>query len=372
MYLDAPTTQKTDFFRPVYCILGLPLDAISLQQAVDKIRNAATTRNRCFLSTPNLNFVIGSRTDKNFRDSVIRSDLSLPDGMPLVWISKLMSVPIRERIAGSTLFESICKRNKDALSVYFFGGPDGAAGKAAELVNSASFGVKCVGHKSPGYGSMEEMSRREFIEDINTCGPDFLIIAMGAKKGQAWIERNYSLIQVPVISHLGAVVNMTAGRIYRAPEWLQRIGLEWLWRIKEEPVLWRRYFSDGLSFMNLMLTRVLPCLLVQRTRRVPLYLFDHAKVFLHKDDRQVQITFVGPWGEKNIGELRTKFTEATIEPSDITLDCHHLNYVDSALLGLFALLYGHQLKIGMKFHVVGVSPSVKKMFCLHCAEYLLS
>jgi len=80
----------------------------------------------------------------------------------------------------------------------------------------------------------------------------------GRQKGQAWIEHNRTHITVPIISHLGAVINFVAGKLSRAPVWVQRTGLEWLWRIKEEPSLWRRYASDGLVLLKLLITRVVP------------------------------------------------------------------------------------------------------------------
>ena len=105
---------QTDFQRQVVCILGLPFDVISTEQAVDKLSNAAHHYQRCFLSTPNLNFVVASLAGGAFRDSVIRSDLSVADGMPLVWIAKLLGLPVTERVAGSTLFERLRTRTDGA------------------------------------------------------------------------------------------------------------------------------------------------------------------------------------------------------------------------------------------------------------------
>ena len=102
---------RTDFRRRVVCILGMPFDVVTLQEAVQKVSDAATHDERCFLSTPNLNFTVagmeGGAAADVFRDSVLRSDLSVADGMPLVWIARLLGLPIRERVAGSTLFEAL-------------------------------------------------------------------------------------------------------------------------------------------------------------------------------------------------------------------------------------------------------------------------
>jgi N-acetylglucosaminyldiphosphoundecaprenol N-acetyl-beta-D-mannosaminyltransferase len=227
------TTQAPDFYRDVYCILGLPFDAVSLDEAVDKVRVAAESKKRLFLSTPNLNFLITSQTDAAFRNSVIHSDLSVADGMPIVWLAQLLGVPIRERVAGASVFQALMLPARTAtgpdektstVRVFFFGGPTGVAQAAHEKINRLAqldglqgCGVTSVGYASPGFGTVEDMSTPAIIQQINASQADFLVVALGAAKGQAWIEHNRAALTVPVLSHLGAVVNFVAGKIERAP-----------------------------------------------------------------------------------------------------------------------------------------------------------
>jgi N-acetylglucosaminyldiphosphoundecaprenol N-acetyl-beta-D-mannosaminyltransferase len=251
------TKPSTNNDRNLHWILGLPFDAITLQEAVQRVRTAAIDRTPLFISTPNLNFLIASQKDPEFRDSVIRSDLSLADGMPIIWLAKLLKVPIHERVAGSSLFETLryqpIKAGERPLRVYFFGGPDGVAQRASAAINHDSSSMVCCGYMSPGFGSLEDMSTSEILQQINACEADFVVVSLGAKKGQTWIERNRSQLTAPVISHLGAVVNFVAGNVQRAPAWVQRTGMEWVWRIKEEPTLWNRYLSDGSQLVWLVL-----------------------------------------------------------------------------------------------------------------------
>lgn len=360
----------TDFFRQVYCILGLPIDAVTIDQAIDRLRVAAGQNKRCFLSTPNLNFLVASREDASFRDSVLRSDISVADGMPLVWLARLMGIPLHERVAGSTMLERMSQDLKTSLTVYFFGGPEGAAAQAAYAFNSRSGGMRCVGYQSPGYGTVDEMSCSHMIQNINSCRPDFLVVAMGAKKGQAWIERNYHQIKAPIVSHLGAVVNFFAGTISRAPVWMQKSGLEWLWRIKEEPVLWKRYFHDGMALIRLVFEKVLPCLFLQRCAMLARKNAAHADVTIEHVGCGARLTLAGSWCEGNMQALRKAFTEAVLIPSDIVLDVRRMDYADSACLGLFALLYGHQSKIGHELRFEGLSESMRRIFRVHCVDYL--
>ncbi|MEY4749804.1 MAG: hypothetical protein RIQ60_2018 [Pseudomonadota bacterium] len=257
-----PPADTTTPERRTLCLLGLPIDVTSMDDAVVRVREAVRLRRPMFLSTPNLNFLVGSQSDSGFRQSVIDSDLSLADGMPLVWMSRLMGVPLPERVTGSDLFERLVNDpmppDQPPLRVYFFGGPPGAAAAAAKGLDERKGSMVCVGHASPGFGSVEDMSSPEVIDAINASGADFLIIALGAAKGQAWIQRNRGQINAPVISHLGAVVNFTAGTVKRAPGWVGKVGMEWLWRIKEEPALWRRYVKDAMTLGKLLGGAVLP------------------------------------------------------------------------------------------------------------------
>ena len=251
--------------RNVWCIQGLPFDLTNIHDAINKLHHAAVNKTPCFISTPNLNFLIESQKDTQFKDSVINSDLSVVDGKPLIWIARLLKIPIRERVAGSDLIEELIKNKAGhkPLKVFFFGGEQGIGELACRKLNAINSGLQCVGNLNPGFGSIEDMSSIEIIDEINQSDADFIIVSLGAKKGQAWIERNRRELNAPIISHLGAVINFIAGTVNRSPKIFQNMGLEWLWRIKEEPALWKRYFFDGISFIYLFTFKVIPLILLK-------------------------------------------------------------------------------------------------------------
>lgn len=367
----AINTIRTDFQRPVYCILGLPFDAITMEQATAKIIAAARSKQRCFFSTPNLNFAVASLDGGEFRDSVIRSDLSVADGMPLVWIARLLGLPVTERVAGSSLFETLRNRPGKVLLVYFFGGPDGVAEIAAGKLNASASGLICVGYKSPGFASVAEMSSDAVINAINDSKADFLVVALGAKKGQAWIEHNLARLNIPVVSHLGAVVNFVAGTVQRAPTWVAQLGAEWLWRIKEEPTLWKRYFNDGLTLLKLMALHVIPCAIAMRFHKRDSNAVANARVSLAVQGSNCTITASGAWEESNLQFLREVFTSATATPFHIQLDFSEVTQIDSACIALLMLLYGHQSKINYGFSLSKTRPEIQRLLHLFCADYLL-
>jgi N-acetylglucosaminyldiphosphoundecaprenol N-acetyl-beta-D-mannosaminyltransferase len=356
-----------DFERDVHCLLGLPIDAIDLAGAQKRIRAAAATRLPCFMSTPNVNFLIESRSDRAFRDAVLHSDLSVADGMPLVWLARLTGIPLRERVAGSNLFEALSGGSDERrLAVYFFGGSDGVAEAAARRLGREAKGLVCVGHESPGFGSVEEMSSEETIRRINASNADLLVVSLGARKGQAWIERNRARLNVPVVSHLGAVVDFTAGRIRRAPHWMQRAGLEWLWRIKEQPSLWRRYSSDGLALAILLLTCVLPYVWYMRSRSHP------AEASVEASDRKHVYVIVlrGAWTRANIAVLRRSFSQAARSGKHVRLEMTTVSHVDSAFVGLVMLLLAYQQQHRRRLVIVAVPGPVRRVLDYCCAEFL--
>lgn len=242
-------------------VAGLPFDVVDTAGAAERLCVAMRDGRRLFLSTPNLNFLVAAQRDAAFRASVEASDLSVADGMPVLWLARLQGTPLPERVAGSTLFDELRRGAGQGVlgrpvKVYFFGGPPGVADRACAVLDAEHAAGRgymvAVGAHCPGFGPVEEMSPPEVIAAINASGADFLVVALGAQKGQAWIMHNLPRLTVPVVSHLGAVVNFVAGTVQRAPPVWQRLGLEWLWRIRQEPQLFRRYWVDGQVLLRLL------------------------------------------------------------------------------------------------------------------------
>lgn len=361
-----------DFDRDVYCLLGLPFDAVDFAAAMGRVRDAVARREPCFLSTPNLNFLIACQSDAAFRDSVINSDLSVADGMPLVWMARLLGIPIRERVAGSGLFEGLRRgegENAKPVRVYFFGGPEGAAEAACRAINRDSRGMVCAGFESPGFGSVEDMSDEGGIGRINASGADFLVVSLGAKKGQAWIERNRPRIAAPVISHLGAVVNFVAGTVGRAPVWMQRAGLEWLWRIKEEPALWRRYWNDGRALFAMAFTRLLPQLPWLRAGRASPTGVGTAR--LEPEDGISRVVLAGAFADPVSPAVRRVLREAAEKRMEVAVDCTAAVHFGPGLFGLLLMLRKRQRACAMPLRFAGVSPRLRRLFRWNGVEYLL-
>lgn len=357
----------------MYCVAGLPFDAVSLTEAGERVREAAFRSEPCFISTPNLNFVVTSQGDSDFRESVCQSDLSLADGMPVVWMAKMLGLPVRERVSGSDLFSWLSNKADDRgrkLNVYFFGGVEGVARRASDVLNSTATGLRCVGYEYPGYGSVPEMSSAESIERINASGADILIASLGARKGQEWIVYNRERINTPVISHLGAVVNFIAGTIDRAPRWMQRCGLEWLWRIKEEPALWSRYWHDGMGLSRMLFLQIIPYAVWLRCSNISGSAAP--EIELKDSSNGLSIKVSGSLCSGNLDEVRIVFRHAAELMESVALDMRCASYIDSAFLGLTLVLRKHVTAAGGSFRVVHVPPRLRKVFSWCGAGYLLA
>lgn len=352
---------------PVYCLLGLPINRISKAHTVDVLWNAVRNRHKLVLTTPNLNFVVNCRKNIDFLNSVLQSDLNVADGMPLIWIARLLGISINERVAGSSVFEHIknhCPPDRGPpMRVFFFGGEPGVARQAHENINSNSKGMVSVGYIDPGFVSVDEMSSQQFIEQINASRADFIVVALGAEKGQAWIQKNRESLSASVISHLGAVINFSAGSLKRAPLWMQKSGLEWLWRIMEEPKLWRRYFSDGLSLSRLMVCEVVPLFLHQNLHSLlngkPSQ--DCAAV---KFEGTKAVIFPAP---QNLAVVISSLDDFTDE---VFIDWSMARFIDAATLGLLLKFIGRRSFLGRKTVSLNVSRQLRRQLNWHGLYHL--
>lgn len=362
--IAADTAVVDDLSRDVYCVLGIPIDAIGMRGVLRRIRDAARRKTRLLISTPNLNFLVASQSDKGFRDSLILSDLCTVDGMPVVWIARLIGIPIKGRTAGADIFDALKADVGPAssLKLFLFGGPEGGAERAARRLNSQPGGLHCVGWSNPGYCSAEDMSRDHFIDEINASGADFLVASLSSQKGQSWLQRNHQRLEIPVRAHLGAALNFQAGTVKRAPPILRRLGLEWLWRIKEEPYLWRRYWNDGAAMLRLLLTHVLPFVFWTWWMRHTHERGEALTITQDYGSRAVTLTLSGPADARHVDRAIPAFRAAVASGKPVTLDFSNVCAIDARFLGLLLMLRKQLEAQGCVGTFVGVSPLIARIF----------
>jgi len=371
---DTVLEVTDDIAGETYCILGMPLDVIEMSAVLRKIDTAAAENVACVISTPNINFLINCRRDPQFRESVLASDLCPADGAPLVWIARLVGIPIKHRVAGSDIFDALRTRPSSGrpLSVFLFGSTDDVAAAAATKLNANSQALTCVGWLCPGFGTIEELSTDDLIEKINASKADFLVVALGAQKGQLWLQRNHHRLSIPIRSHLGAVINFQAGAIKRAPPLLRKIGLEWLWRIKEEPHLWQRYFGDALSLCYLLVTRLVPLALEVRLRQQHAGKDQGLTTGTADNGNYVGLYLAGFAVARNVGKALPGLRAAIAAQKPVVIDFSQIRTIDARFFGLLLMLRKKLKADGVALKFEGVSREIKRLFRLNGLEYLLS
>jgi N-acetylglucosaminyldiphosphoundecaprenol N-acetyl-beta-D-mannosaminyltransferase len=370
--VQQPGRYTLDLSRDVHALLGLVFDATTLQGACRHLLGAVDRREPCFLSTPNTNFAMAGLNDHAFRGSVRRSDYSVADGEPLTALARWMSIPLTERVAGADVFAALREQRADRqpLRVYFFGGPPGASAAACEVLNAEHRGMVAVGSDEGGFGDVAAMSTAAVRERITQAQPQLISVALGAKKGQAWIELNRAHLPPAVVSHLGAVVNFVAGRVQRAPMVWQRLGLEWIWRIVQEPALWRRYFDDGRALVDHVVQRILPWLL-RRRRLNPQLASAPATLARTVAASAVVYELQGAWVASALPALRLQLAQDLQAGQRVMLRIAGVSHVDSAFLGLVAITQAWQggalIEDGPQ-----CQPWVRQTFVAHGVEDLLA
>lgn len=344
------------FDRPVWSVLGVPIDVLTLDEAVAKVRAGVEMRTPLSFVTPNLNWLVRALRDRQAMRQVREADLSLADGAPIVWLARQLGAPITERVAGSDLFERLRQRvpGQRPIRVFFFGGRDGAADKANAALNAEGGGLIGCGALNPGYGTVASMSAPVIIDTINAARPDFIVVALGAAKGQAWISANRHRLSAPVIAHLGAVVDFTAGTIPRAPGWMARSGLEWLWRIKAEPSLFARYWSDGWALTGLVAGR----LRAHKARLSRLETRGEARADRIPEARGQRILLSGDHVGGDLAALRSAFRAALEAEGDVTLDVAKLGRLDGQVLALVGLLHERLMRSGRALRLAGARDEI--------------
>jgi N-acetylglucosaminyldiphosphoundecaprenol N-acetyl-beta-D-mannosaminyltransferase len=215
------------------------------------------------------------------------------------------------------------------------------------------------------------MSTQGVIDSINASRADLFVASLGAKKGQEWLIKNHHRLRIPVRSHLGAAINFQAGMLKRAPLWVRRFGFEWLWRIKEEPHLWRRYWADGQVLLKLMFTSVLPLALKTQWQRLKPGKVQGLAVQVIDRCDSTEIILKGAATTESVLETTPHFREVLIKGQPVNVEISELTVIDMRFFGLLLMLRKQLLQQGLRLEFTGVTSRIRKSFQLNRFEYLL-
>jgi N-acetylglucosaminyldiphosphoundecaprenol N-acetyl-beta-D-mannosaminyltransferase len=236
-------------------VWGVPFAPLKLQEAIDAVSALINRAEPSFFITANTHYVMLSREIPHLREINQRAAFIVADGAPLVWAARRFAVPLPERVAGSDMIYGLCEMaGREGYRVFIAGGASGVADLAARRLRERYPRLQVVGTASPSFREFSDNDLVQLKTQLAAVQPHLLIVAATMPLGEQWLARYLSELRVPVGVNLGAAIDFAAGRVNRAPKWMQRSGLEWAFRLMQEP---RRLFSRYARNALFLLTEVL-------------------------------------------------------------------------------------------------------------------
>lgn len=234
---------------------SVPVDVLRFDEALEAIEALVDRRAGGAVFTPNVDHVVKAERVPELREAYQGVDLSVADGMPLVWASRLLGTPLPERVAGSDLVLPLARRAAvRGWRVYLLGGAGGDAARAGAVLQR--LGVALAGVEAPRVelDATGAAANAAIAARIRASRADLVLVALGAPKQEIWIHRHRGQLGGAVAIGVGASLAFLAGTLPRCPRWMSRRGLEWLFRLASEPRrLWRRYLVEGPAFLPIVL-----------------------------------------------------------------------------------------------------------------------
>ena len=251
-------------------VMGLPLANVTASEAIEQIEKLILSGGTHQVATANLDFWLNSLRDVNLHRILAGCSLVLPDGMPLVWLSRLFGNPLKERVSGADLVPQLAELSaRKGYRIFLLGGREGVAARAAKKLEEMYPGVQIVGHYAPPLMDLERMDHGDTLERIHEAKPDILLVAFGNPKQEKWIRMHSKRSEVPVSIGIGGSMDMLIGDVQRAPRWMQRNGLEWLGRCLQEPGRLFPRYARNFKAMATRLPMALAASLLQRPYQGP-------------------------------------------------------------------------------------------------------
>lgn len=234
--------------------MNTEIDNLTMDEALIRINELIQEDRSAFVVTPNVDHLVQLEQGGELKEVYKKADLILADGKPLIWISKWYGTPIKEKISGSDLFPYLCKLAAEKnYKMYFLGAAEGVAAQAAENLEARFPNLRVVGTYSPPFGFENDAVEMEKIKNmIKAVAPQILIVGLGCPKQELFIFHNKDELGVPLSLGLGASLDFEAGVKKRAPKWMSNHGLEWIFRMIQEPNrMVKRYLNNDMRIIKL-------------------------------------------------------------------------------------------------------------------------
>lgn len=239
--------------RKTVSIFGVPIDKITLEEASKRFEHILAEEKLGIITTPNTEIVMAARYDKELMEVLKRSDMNIPDGIGLIYASKIHNLGLIERVTGVDLMQKILDYcNNMNRSIFILGGKPGVEELACKKIKERFRHIEVKGYHHGYFNQDEEI---DIIESINKLKPDVLFVALGAPRQEKWIYNNRKKLKAGVAIGVGGSVDIWAGTAKRAPMIYQKLGLEWFYRLIKEPWRYKRMMVLPKFMIKVLLSK---------------------------------------------------------------------------------------------------------------------
>jgi len=252
MFIENIMSQKVELF-------GIKFDNLTIEEVKQFVEDFIKSGEKGYVVTPNAYHVILLRKDEEFRNAYENAKIILADGVAIIWSSKLLGTALKAKLSGSDLFIEICKisayLNKN---IFILGGINNSEKIAEQKLKSLFPNIDIVSYSPPFGFENNEKENEKIIDMINNYNIGVLFMCIGPPKSEKWIYKNIGKLKVSLVCCFGSALDYFAGIKKRAPRWMQNIGLEWFWRLIQEPKrLWKRYLIGNTIFIFLVIEELI-------------------------------------------------------------------------------------------------------------------
>ncbi|HXV64070.1 MAG TPA: WecB/TagA/CpsF family glycosyltransferase [Vicinamibacteria bacterium] len=240
-------------------ILGIGVSPINTSKALRTLDEWIEKREKHYVTITSVHGIVESQSDRELKRIHNRAGMVTPDGMPLVWLSRLQGFATVDRVCGPEFLPAVCEHSVNRrYRHYFYGGKDGVADLLRDGLTRRFPGLEVVGTFSPPFRALTEEEDQRIVATLNEANPDIVWVGLSTPKQERWMAAHADRLQAPVLIGVGAAFDFNAGLLRRAPRWMQRSGLEWLFRLSMEPSrLWKRYLRNNPQFLWLVFQQML-------------------------------------------------------------------------------------------------------------------
>jgi N-acetylglucosaminyldiphosphoundecaprenol N-acetyl-beta-D-mannosaminyltransferase len=337
-------------------VLGVPFDNVTMHEAIELIEEQIEERGFHQVATANVDFVVHAMSDQVLQEVLCSCDLIVPDGMPIVWASRLMGCKLKERVSGIDMVPLLAElASRRGWGMFLLGASEVSSQTAAEVLKKRYPKLRIVGRYCPPVSDLEEMDHEEILSRIEQAQPHILLVAMGHPKQERWLAMHRNRLRVPLCMGVGASLDFIAGVVSRAPVWMQRTGLEWLFRAAQEPRrLAQRYMADAFG-----LARHLPAQVAANAIQPRKHL--NAAIQSKRLATASVIAVTGNVSPAMLTELEDHLDRAQYEDNDIILDLSETAYFGLDSVALLVHLAKVMKRQNRQFWLTGVPAHVMRV-----------